>query len=101
MYDSIAISIILLFLSGVFLICVIATGMPLFMNRNNVGDLMPIAMKGVRVSIVLAAICGLLELVSPGSVIRDNGIDITTAGLFLWSCALYFLLKYRGRSLQA
>jgi hypothetical protein len=49
---------------------------------------------------VMAAICGVLELVSPGSVIRAAGIDIATVVLFVWSFGLIYLLKYRDRSLR-
>lgn len=99
-YDGIAISIVLLLLSGAVLICIVATAMPLFMNLRNVGELMPIAMKGAKVSAVLAAICIVLELASPGSVIRSPSIIISSAGLFLWSLGLIFLLKFRSRSLH-
>ena len=98
-YDSIAISIVLLFLSGVVLICALASVMPLFMNRDNVLELMPIAMKGAKISIVLAGVCVVLELVSPGSVVRNVYVAITTAALFAWPCGLVYLLKYRGRQL--
>lgn len=100
-YDSIAISIVLLFLSGVVLICIVATAMPLVMNRDNVDELMPIAMKGAKVSMVLAALCGALELASPGSVVRATGVGLTTAALFLWPWGLTYLLKYRERKLQS
>lgn len=99
-YDGIALSIDLLLLSGVLLICIIATAMPLFMNRSNVGELMPIARKGARVSAILAAICLVLELASPGSVIRDPTLDITTVALFLWALGLIYLLKHYGRRLH-
>lgn len=92
-YDGITVSIVLLLLSGVILICIIATAMPLFMNRNNVGELMPITRKGAKISAILAAICLVLELASPGSVIRDTGLVITTAALLLWALGLIFLLK--------
>ena len=94
-------SIVFLFLTGVVFICIVTTVLPLFINRANSVDLMPVAMKAVKVSIVLAAICGVLELVSPGSVIRASSIDITTAVLFVWSCGLIYLLRYRDRSLQS
>jgi hypothetical protein len=101
MYDAMAISLILLFLSGVVLICLVDTAMPFFMSRANVAEIMPYAMKAAKTSILLAAICGVLEMVSPGSVIRATSIDITTAVLFVWSCGLIYLLKYRGRMLQS
>ncbi len=97
-YDGLAISLVLLFLSGVVLMCIVATGMALLMNRSNVGELMPIAMKGAKISAVLAAICILLELISPGSVVRAASIDMTTAVLFLWASGLIYLLKFRSRS---
>lgn len=99
-YDGIAISIVLLLLSGAVILCIIATAMPFFMNLNNVGELMPLARKGARISAVLAAICLVLELASPGSVVRTPSIVITSAVLFLWALGLIFLLKYRGRSLH-
>lgn len=101
MYDALLISIVFLFLTGVAFICIVATVMPLFINRNNAPELMPITMKAAKISIVLASLCGVLELVSPGSVIRAAAIDITTAVLFLWSCGLIYLLRYRDRSLQS
>jgi hypothetical protein len=99
-YDGFAISMVLLLLSAVVLTCSVATAMPLFMNRRNAGDLMPIAKKGAKVSAVLAAICIVMELASPGSVIRDPGLDITTAVLFLWPLGLIYLLKQYGRRLH-
>lgn len=100
-YDSIAISIVLLFLSGVVLMCMIASVMPLFMNRENVNELMPIAMKGARSSIWLAGLCAVLELVSVGSIVRSAGVAIITAALLAWPIGLMYLLKYRGRRLQS
>lgn len=100
MFDAIMISIVLLLLMGVVFICVVATVMPLFINRANAEDLMPIAMKAAKAGVVMAAICGVLELVSPGSVIRAAGIDIATVVLFVWSFGLIYLLKYRDRSLR-
>lgn len=101
MFDAIMISIVFLFLTGVVFICIVATAMPLFINRGNAAELMPLSMNAVKISIVLAAICGVLELVSPGSVIRAASVDITTAVLFVWSCGLIYLLKYRNRSLRS
>jgi len=98
-YDSIAISIILLFLSGVVLMCIVASFMSLFINRDNINELMPIAMKGAKVSIVLAVICAVLELVSVGSIVRNAGVAITTAALLAWPVALFYMLKHRGRKL--
>jgi hypothetical protein len=97
-YDGFAISMILLLLSGVVLMCIVATAMPLFMNHRNVGELMPIAKKGAKLSAILAAICIVLELASPGSAARAPNLVITTAVLFLWAIALIYLLKYRDRS---
>jgi hypothetical protein len=101
MYDAIMISIVFLSLTGVVFICIVATAMPLFINRDNAEELMPITMTGAKVSIVLATLCGVLELVSPGSVIRAPNIDITTAVVFVWSCGLIYLLKYRDRRLRS
>jgi hypothetical protein len=101
MFDAILISIVLLFLMAVIFICVVATVMPFFIGRATAAELMPIAMKAAKISVVLAAICGVLELVSPGSVIRAVGIDITTAVLFVWSCGLIYMLKHRDRSLRS
>ena len=101
MFDAIMISIVFLFLTGVVFICIVTTAMPLFINRGNAAELMPLSMNAVKISIVLAAICGVLELVSPGSVIRAASVDITTAVLFVWSCGLIYLLKYRNRSLRS
>jgi hypothetical protein len=100
MFDGIMISIVLLLLMGVVFICVVASVMPLFINRANAEELMPIARKAAKAGVVMAAICGVLELVSPGSVIRAAGIDITTAVLFVWSIGLIYLLKYRDRRLR-
>lgn len=100
MLDAIMISIVFLFLTGVVFICIVGTVMPLFINRGNAADLMPLSMMAAKVSIVLAAVCGVLELVSPGTIIRATTIDITTAVLFLWSCGLMYVLRHRRRSLQ-
>jgi hypothetical protein len=100
MYDAIMISIVFLALTGVVFICIVATAMPLFINRSNAADLMPMTMTGTKVSILLATLCGVLELISPGSVIRATSIDITTAVTFVWSVGLIYLLRYRNRSLQ-
>lgn len=101
MYDAIVFSLVFLLLSGVFLICVITTGMPLFINRNNIDDLMPISLKGAKIGIILTVICGVLELASPGSVIRATLIDVATAGLFLWSIGVYYLLRYKDRTIRS
>jgi len=101
MFDAIMLSIVFLFLTGVVFICIVASVMPLFISHNNVTDLMPITMLGAKISTVLAALCGVLELVSPGTVIRAASIDITTAVLFIWSCGLIYMLRYRNRHLQS
>jgi hypothetical protein len=101
MYDEIMISIVFLFLTGVIFICTTTTVMSLFVSRASAVDLFPIAMKGAKISIVLATLCGVLELVSPGSVLRATGVDITTAVLFVWSCGLIYLIRYRDRSLHS
>lgn len=99
-YDGLAISMVMLLLAGGILTCIAATAMPLFMNRRNAGDLMPIALKGAKISAILAAICIVVELASPGSVVRAPGLELTTAVLFLWSLGLFFLLKQYGRRLH-
>ena len=99
MYDAMAFSILVLFLSGSIIICVVGTVTPLFMNQSNVGDIMPMAMKGAKISIWLAGICGVLVLISPDSAIRDISVVITTAVLFVWSWVLIVLLKMRYRKL--
>lgn len=101
MLDAIMLSIVFMALTGVVFICIVASVMPLFMNRTNVEELMPIASKAVKISLVLATISGVLELVSPGTVIRAASVDIITAALFVWSVGLVYLLRYRGRRLQS
>lgn len=100
LYDGFAISMILLLLSGVVIACIVVTASPLFMNRSNVGELMPLAMKGAKVSAALAAICIVMELASPGSVVRAPSLDITTVALFIWALGLIYLLKQYGRRLH-
>lgn len=99
-YDGIAISLVLLLLSGAVLLCILITATPFFMNHNNVSELMPLARKGARIGAVLAGICLALELISPGSVIRDLGLVIATVVIFVWSIGLIFLLKHYGRRLN-
>jgi hypothetical protein len=101
MYDAIAFSLVFLLLSGVFLICAIATAMPLFINPDNIDDLMPLSIMGAKIAVVLSAICGVLELVSVGSVIRAPLIDLATAGLFIWSIGLIYLLRYKERTVRS
>lgn len=96
-----AFSIIVLFLTGAIIICLAETAVPLFMNRSNVADIMPAAMKGAKISIVLVGICGLLEVFSPGSIVRATNVDIVTGVLFLWSCGLIPLLKMRHRRIAS
>jgi hypothetical protein len=74
--------------------------MPFFMNNTNVSELMPLARKGSRIGAILAGICLVLELVSPGSIIRDPGLVITTAVMFIWAVVLIFLLKHYGHRLN-
>lgn len=99
MYDAMAISLIMLLLAGAILICVVATITPLFMNRSNVLEILPIVTKGAKISAGLSGIAGVLEIVSPGSVIRETGIVVTTGILFVWALALIGLLKVRGQAL--
>lgn len=98
-YDGIAISLVLLLLSGAILLCILVTAMPFFMSHNNVNELMPLARRGARIGAVLTGICLVFELVSPGSVIRDSGIILVTAVLFVWAVGLIFALKHYGRRL--
>jgi hypothetical protein len=101
MYDAVLISIVFMALVGAVFICIVGTAMPLFINRGNVDELMPITMRGAKISIILAAISGVLEVISPGTIIRATTIDVTTAVLFVWSLGLFYLLRHRDRRLQS
>jgi hypothetical protein len=101
MYDAIAFSLVFLLLSGVFLICAIGTAMPLFVNPGNRHDLMPLSFMGAKIGIVLSVICGVIELASPGSVVRAPIIYLATAGLLIWSIGLIFLLRHKDRKVRA
>jgi hypothetical protein len=99
MYDAMALSLIMLLLAGAILICIATTATLLLMNRSNVLEILPIVTKGTKISVGLSGIAGILEIVSPGSVIQDITIVVTTGILFVWSLALIQLLKARGRTL--
>ena len=99
MYNAIVLSIVFLFLTGVVFVCVVGTVLPLLLTRGNVEDLMPIAVKGVKASIIMAGISGVLELVSPGEAVRNPGIVIVTGVTFVWSWGILYLLRYRERRL--
>jgi hypothetical protein len=101
MYEAIILSIVFLCLTAVVFICVVGTVLPLLLTRTNIDDLMPIAMKGVKASIIMAGISGVLELVSPDTVVRNPIMVIVTVATFVWSWGLLYLLRYRSRSLQS
>jgi len=101
MYEAIVLSIVFLSLTWVVFVCVVGTVLPLFLNRSNVVDLMPLATKVVKASIILAAVSGVLELVSPDTVVRNSSFVIVTGVTFVWSWVILFLLKYRERRLQS
>ena len=100
MYESIVLSIVFLSLAWVVFVCAIGTVLPLLLTRSNVDDLMPIAKKVVKVNIIMAAVCGALELVSPGTVVREPNIVIVTAVTFIWSWVILYLLRFRERRLS-
>jgi hypothetical protein len=100
MFNAIVLSIVFLCLTGVAFICIVGTVLPLLLTRTNIEDLMPIAMKGVKASIIMAGISGVLELLTPGdAVVRNPIIVIVTVVSFAWSWALLYLLRYRERRL--
>jgi len=99
MYESIVLSIVFLSLTLVVFICAVGTVLPLLLTRSNVEDLMPIAMKVVKASIIMAAVSGALELVSPGTVVRETTIIIVTGVTFVWSWVILYLLRLRERRL--
>jgi len=101
MYDAIAFSTVFLLLSGVFLICAVGTAMPLFINKSNIHDLMPLSMNGAKIGIILAVICGVMELASPGSIIRNHLIWLSTIGLLVWSTGLVYLLRHKERTVRS
>ena len=100
MYESIVLSIVFLSLAWVVFVCAVGTVLPLLLTRSNVNDLMPIAKKVIKVNIIMAAVCGALELVSPGTVVREPNIVIVTAVTFIWSWVILYLLRFRERRLS-
>jgi len=99
MYEAIVLSIVFLALTWVVFVCVVGTALPLLLNRSNVEDLMPLATKVVKVSIILAAISAVLELASPNTVVRESSFVIVTGVTFVWSWVILYVLKYRERQL--
>lgn len=99
MYEAIVLSIVFLSLTWAVFVCVVGTVLPLFLNQSNVGDLMPIAVKMLKSSIILVAVSAVLELVSPGTAIRSPSIIIVTGVTFVWSWGILYLLKYRERKI--
>jgi len=99
MYEAIVLSIVFLSLTWVVFVCVVGTVLPLFLNRSNVNDLMPLATKVVKASIILAAVSGVLELVSPDTVVRNSSFVIVTGVTFVWCWVILYLLRYRERRL--
>ena len=99
MYEAIVLSIVFLALTWVVFVCVVGTVLPLLLTRSNVEDLMPIADKVVKASIILAAVSAVLEMVSPGTVLRESNFIIVTGVTFVWSWVILYLLRYRERRL--
>ena len=99
MYESIVLSIVFLSLAWVVFVCAVGTILPLLLTRSNIEDLMPIAMKVVKINIIMTAVCGVLELVSPGTVVREPSIVIVTGVTFVWSWVILYMLRFRERRL--
>lgn len=100
MLNALILSVVFLCLTGVVFICVVGSVLPLLLSRSNADDLMPLAEKALKISLVLAGISGVLELVAPGdAVVRNPTIVIVTVITFIWSWGLLYLLRYRERQL--
>ena len=99
MYTAIVFSTIFLLLTVVVFVCVVGTVLPLLLNSSNVKDLMPIAIKWVKASIIMAGISGVLELISWNTPISDPVVLTITGVAFVWLWGVLYLLRYRERQL--
>lgn len=99
MFTAIIFSIVFMFLTVVVFVCVVGTILPLLLNSSNVNDLMPVAIKWVKASIIMAGISGVLELISWNTPVSDPVMLIITGVTFIWSWGLLYLLRYRERQL--
>ena len=99
MYSAIVFSIVFMFLTVAVFICVVGTVLPLLLTTSNIKDLMPIAMKGAKISIIMAGISGVLELISPDTAVSNPKMIIVTGVTFVWSWAILYLLRFRERQL--
>ena len=99
MFTAIVFSVVFIFLTVVVFVCVAGTILPLLLNSSNVNDLMPIALKSVKASIIMAAISGVLEAVSWNTPVSDPIMLTITGVSFGWLWVILYLLKYRERQL--
>lgn len=99
MFAAIVFSIVFMFLTVVVFVCVAGTILPLLLNTGNVNDLMPIAIKWVKASILMAGISGVLELIAWNTPVSDPIMLTITGVSFFWSWGLLYLLKWRERQL--
>jgi choline-glycine betaine transporter len=99
MYDAFIMSLLALLLFGAFLICVGGSVGPLFLTRENRGDLEPLLRKAAKVSIVMSGIGVVLVAISSGTAFRNATIITATGGLFVWSIVVLLWVNLRRKQL--
>lgn len=93
-------SMLVILLSFGFLISGIVTVIPLFVNKSNSGEILPLALKAAKINIGLMVVSIVLVVIARDTPIGDSPLLEVSIWFLVWALATLGLLFGRQKMLQ-
>lgn len=100
MFLPLVLSMLVILLSFGFLISGITTVTPLFVNRDNAREILPMALKAAKINIGLMVVSIILVVIAQDTAIGDSPLLTVSIGFLLWALATFGLNLLRQKSLE-
>lgn len=100
MFLPMVLSLLVILLSFGFLIGGITSVAPLFVNRSNAREILPMALKAAKINVGMMVASIILVLISQDTPIGDSPLLSVSIGFLVWALAALGLNLLRLKSFQ-
>lgn len=93
-------SMLVILLSFGFLIGGITTVTPLFVNKSNAGEILPLALKAAKINVGLMVASVILVIIARDTAIGDSPLLTVSISFLIWALVTVGLIVLRRKSLR-